>query len=75
VWKAARLVAGDTLELSLTLSGAPTAALLEELRGSTVHWDNPGRQPAGKPPAMVYRDIQLPDSGDQVPIALPRMPQ
>jgi hypothetical protein len=74
VWKLARLSAAETIVLSLTLDGPVTAEVLKSFAGSAVHWQNPGRRAAGRPPVMKYRDLRLPDDGDQVPLTVPRMP-
>ena len=68
VWKAPKLAAGDRFAYTLTLAGPPAS---HEFEGSTVHWDKPGRQPAGSPPTMVYRDLRISDTGDQERITPP----
>lgn len=74
VWRIPKLSAADTLQLSLTLAGPVTADTLKGFSGSTIHWDRPGRTPAGRPPVLVYRDLKFPDAGDHERIALPRLP-
>ena len=74
VWKIPKLDAGDRQALSFTLTGAPSADVLKGFDGSTVHWDSPGRNAAGSPPRMVYRDLRVPDQGDHERINAPRMP-
>jgi mono/diheme cytochrome c family protein len=64
VWKVAKLDAGEKVDLSFTLTGAPTAAVADGFAGSTVHWESPGRNAKGSPPVMVYRDLRVPDKGD-----------
>ena len=74
VWRLPRMIAGEQLSLSLTLSGPePSAELLKGFEGSTIHWTTPGRRPAGSPPRMVYRDLRSPDNGDHELVALPRL--
>jgi len=64
VWKMAKLDAGEKVDLSFTLTGAPTAEVADGFVGSTVHWKSPGRNAKGSPPVMVYRDLRVPDKGD-----------
>jgi mono/diheme cytochrome c family protein len=73
VWRVPRLEASERVTVSFTLSGPePGPELLKGFSGSTVHWAEPGRRPAGRPPRMVYRDLRIPDEGDHELIALPR---
>jgi mono/diheme cytochrome c family protein len=72
VWKIPKLAAAETLKLSFTLTGAPNADVVKGFDGSTVHWEKPGRTPAGS--RLVYRDLRTPDKGDHERIALPRLP-
>ena len=72
VWKLPKLVASDKVELSFTLPGAPNAALLTAMDGSTVHWEKPGRTPFGQ--KLAYRDVRTPDKGDHERLGLPRLP-
>lgn len=75
VWKVPRIDASERLTLSLTLAGPPPSPeLFKGFDGSTVHWENPGRRPAGIPPQLIYRDLRMPDQGDHERIAVPRMP-
>jgi mono/diheme cytochrome c family protein len=72
VWKVPRLDAGEKLTFGLTISGPePNADLLAGFAGSTIHWETPGRRPAGSPPRMLYRDLRIPDKGDHELIAMP----
>ena len=75
VWKVARLDTGEKFNASLTLSGPLTPQVLQGFDGSAVRWNTPGRRAAGKAPALVYRDLRSPDSGDHERLALPSMPQ
>jgi mono/diheme cytochrome c family protein len=73
VWRLPRMVAGEQITLSLTLSGPePGPELLKGFEGSTIHWSTPGRRPAGSPPRLVYRDLRMPDIGDHELITVPR---
>lgn len=74
VWRIPKLNAADTLQLSLTLAGPLTGDTLKGFAGSTIHWDRPGRTPAGRPPVLMYRDLKFPDVGDHERIALPHLP-
>ena len=72
VWRLPRIIAGEQIKLSLTLSGPePSPELLKGFEGSTIHWTSPGRRPAGSPPRMVYRDLRMPDKGDHELITVP----
>ena len=65
---------GENQSLSFVLAGpAPTAEMLRQFAGSTIHWETPGRNEAAKPPRMVYRDLRLPDEGDHESVRLPRL--
>lgn len=72
VWKLPKLVAGDKIEVTFTLAGAPTAEQLTAMNGSTVWWEKPGRNAYGQ--KIVYRDLRTPDKGDHERITPPRMP-
>ena len=73
VWKVPRIDATEKLTFSLTLAGPPPSPeLFQGFDGSTVHWEHPGRRPAGSPPALLYRDLRMPDSGDHERINPPR---
>jgi mono/diheme cytochrome c family protein len=74
VWKFPKLNAGDSLEFTFTLAGAPSAEIVKGFDGSTVYWEKPGRTAKGSPPIMVYRDLRVPDKGDHERIAPPRFP-
>ena len=72
VWKIPKMIAASTEELSFVLSGpTPTSEMANEFAGSTLHWENPGRNANGSPPIMVYRDLRLPDTGDHELVSLP----
>ena len=74
VWKIPKLTTGENRSLSVVLSGpAPTAEMLQQFAGSTIHWETPGRNENAKPPKMVYRDLRLPDEGDHELVRLPRL--
>ena len=74
VWKIPKLTTAESQALSVVLSGpAPTAEMLQQFAGSTIHWETPGRNENGKPPKMVYRDLRLPDEGDHELVRLPRL--
>ncbi len=72
VWKLPRLVAAEKLDLSFTLAGAPSEALLKSMDGSTVYWEKPGRTAFGQ--KLAYRDLRTPDKGDHERLGLARMP-
>ena len=74
VWKIPTLTTAETQSLSFVLAGpAPTAEMLQQFVGSTIHWESPGRNENAKPPKMVYRDLRLPDEGDHELVRLPRL--
>ena len=74
VWKIPKLTTAESQALSVVLSGpAPTAEMLQQFAGSTIHWETPGRNENAKPPKMVYRDLRLPDEGDHEAVRLPRL--
>ena len=72
VWKIPKLAAAETVQLSFTLPGAPTAELIKAMDGSTVHWEKPGRNAYGK--KLLYRDTRTPDEGDHERLTVPRLP-
>lgn len=72
VWKISKMAATEKVQLTFTLSGAPTADLLGELEGSTVYWDKPGRTAFGQ--KLAYIDTRTPDKGDHERIPPPRPP-
>lgn len=72
VWKIPKMAAGDKAALTFTLTGAPTAALLQGFEGTTVHWEKPGRTAFGQ--KLTYIDTRTPDKGDHERIAPPRPP-
>jgi hypothetical protein len=81
VWKVPRIDAAEKQTYTLTLSGrpitkvivvqgpGPNAGILEGFEGSTVYWSKPGVRMG--PPQLVYRDLRLPDKGDQVFVTSP----
>jgi len=73
VWKLPKLAAAETVELSFTLPGAPTADLIKAMDGSAVHWDKPGRTPYGK--KLQYQDTRTPEAGDHERLVVPRLPE
>jgi ankyrin repeat protein len=72
VWKIPKLAATEKAELSFTLPGAPDAALVKAMDGSTVHWEKPGRTPFGQ--KLQYVDTRTPHNGDHERLGLPRLP-
>ncbi|MEQ1898655.1 MAG: cytochrome c [Vicinamibacterales bacterium] len=70
VWKLPKLAAGEKTQLTFTIAGAASDALVKGLAGSTVYWEKPGRNHNGRPPTMVYRDLRTPDYGDHEIIAV-----
>lgn len=77
VWEVPRIAAAEKQTYTLTLSGptaeiytipgpGPTARMLKGFEGSTVYWEKPGVRMG--PPRLVYRDLRLPDKGDQVAV-------
>jgi cytochrome c553 len=74
VWEVPRIAATEKQIYTLTLSGpGPTAEVLRGFGGSTVHWEKPGVRMG--PPQLVFRDLRLPDKGDQVVVSLPPPPK
>jgi mono/diheme cytochrome c family protein len=81
VWKVPRIEAAEKQTYTLTLAGdpitkvivisgpGPNAAILEGFENSTVYWTKPGVRPG--PPKLVYRDLRLPDEGDEVFVTSP----
>jgi mono/diheme cytochrome c family protein len=78
VWEVPRIAAAEKQIYTLTLSGptaeiytipgpGPTGQVLRGFEGSTVYWAKPGVRIG--PPQLVYRDLRLPDKGDQVAVA------
>ena len=77
VWEVPRIAAAEMQTYTLTLSGptaeiytipgpGPTARVFKGFEGSTVYWVKPGVRMG--PPQLVYRDLRLPDKGDQVAV-------
>jgi cytochrome c553 len=77
VWEVPRIAAAEKQTYTLTLSGptaeiytipgpGPTGQLFKGFEGSTVYWTKPGVQMG--PPQLTYRDLRLPDKGDQVAV-------
>jgi len=77
VWKVPRIAAAEKQIYTLTLSGpkaeiytipgpGPTGKILKGFEGSTVYWAKPGERMG--PPQLMYRDLRLPDKGDQVAV-------
>jgi hypothetical protein len=75
VWKLPKMEAAEVFKASFVLSGPLTQEVLQGFGGSAVHREKPGRRPAGSAPAMVYRDLRSPDTGDHDRIGLPMMPK
>ena len=73
VWELPRLAAGEKHTFTLTLAGAaPTAEFVQGFEGSTVYWKKPTIRIV---PGQTYRDLRLPDKGDNFAIPAPRPPQ
>jgi cytochrome c553 len=77
VWEVPRVAAAEKQTYTLTLSGppaeiytipgpGPTAQMFKGFEGSTVYWAKPGVLMG--PPQLVYRDLRLPDKGDQAAV-------
>lgn len=77
VWEVPRIAAAEKQTYTLTLSGptseiytipgpGPTAQVFRGFEGSTVYWAKPGVRMG--PPQLMYRDLRLPDKGDQVAV-------
>jgi mono/diheme cytochrome c family protein len=77
VWEVPRIAAAEKQIYTLTLSGptaeiytipgpGPTGQVFRGFEGSTVYWAKPGMRMG--PPQLVYRDLRLPDKGDQVAV-------
>jgi mono/diheme cytochrome c family protein len=77
VWEVPRIAAAEKQTYTLTLSGppakiytipgpGPTGQLFKGFEGSTVYWTKPGVQMG--PLQLTYRDLRLPDKGDQVAV-------
>ncbi len=77
VWKVPRIAAAETQTYTLTLLGptaemyripgpGPTGQVFKGFEGSTVYWAKPGVRMG--PPQLVYRDLRLPEKGDQVAV-------
>lgn len=77
VWQVPRVAAAEKQTYTLTLSGAPAeiytipgpgpaAQVFKGFEGSTVYWAKPGVRMG--PPELVYRDLRLPDKGDEVSV-------
>jgi cytochrome c553 len=77
VWEVPRIAAAEKQTYSLTLSGpaaeiytipgpGPTGQLFRGFEGSTVYWAKPGVRMG--PPQLAYRDLRLPDKGDQAAV-------
>jgi mono/diheme cytochrome c family protein len=81
VWEAPRIAAAEKQIYTLTLSGppaeiytipgpGPTGQAFKGFEGSTVYWAKPGVRMG--PPQLTYRDLRLPDKGDQVAVTAVR---
>ena len=77
IWEVSRIAAAEKQTYTLTLSGpraeiytipgpGPTGQVFKGFEGSTVYWAKPGVRMG--PPQLVYRDLRLPDKGDQVAV-------
>jgi cytochrome c553 len=77
VWEVPRIAAAEKQIYTLTLSGptaeiytipgpGPTGQVFKGFEGSTVYWAKPGARMG--PPQLKYRDLRLPDKGDQVAV-------
>jgi len=81
VWKVPRIAAAEKQVYTLTVSGppaeiytipgpGPTGQVFKGFEGSTVYWAKPGVRMG--PPQLMYRDLRLPDKGDQVAVGATR---
>jgi hypothetical protein len=81
VWKVPRIAAAEKQTYTLTLTGpapeiytipgpGPTGQAFKGFEGSTVYWAKPGVRMG--PPQLMYRDLRLPDKGDQVAVTAAR---
>jgi cytochrome c553 len=81
VWEVPRIAAAEKQTYTLTLLGptaeiytipgpGPTGQVFKGFEGSTVYWSKPGVRMG--PPQLVYRDLRLPDKGDQVAVTAVR---
>jgi len=81
VWEVPRIAAAEKQVYTLTLSGptadiytipgpGPTGQAFKGFEGSTVYWAKPGVRMG--PPQHMYRDLRLPDKGDQVAVTAVR---
>jgi cytochrome c553 len=81
VWEVPRIAAAEKQVYTLTLSGpvadiytipgpGPTGQAFKGFEGSTVYWAKPGVRMG--PPQLMYRDLRLPDKGDQVAVTAVR---
>jgi cytochrome c553 len=81
VWEVPRIVAAETQYYTLTVTGppaemytipgpGPTGQMFKGFEGSTVYWAKPGVRMG--PPQLMYRDLRLPDKGDQVAVTAAR---
>jgi len=81
VWEVPRIAASETQVYTLTLSGpaadiytvpgpGPAGQVFKGFEGSTVYWAKPGARMG--PPQLMYRDLRLPDKGDQVAVTAAR---
>ena len=81
VWKVPRIAAAEKQTYTLTLTGpapeiytipgpGPTGQAFKGFEGSTVYWAEPGVRMG--PPQLMYRDLRLPDKGDQVAVTAAR---
>jgi mono/diheme cytochrome c family protein len=78
VWEVPRIAAAEKQTYTLTLAGptaqiytlagpGPTGKVFKGFEGSAVYWARPGVRMG--PPLLSYRDLRLPDKGDQVAIS------
>ena len=77
VWEVPRIAAAEKQTYTMTISGpaaeiytipgpGPTGQLFKGFEGSTVYWTKPAVRMG--PPQLTYRDLRLPDKGDQVAV-------
>ena len=77
VWEVPRIAAAERQTYTMTLASppaevytipgpGPTGQLFRGFEGSTVYWAKPGVRMG--PPQLAYRDLRLPDKGDEVAV-------
>ena len=86
VWQVPTVAAAEKQTYTVTLTGpglkqvvramppgpGPASAVLKGFEGSAVYWEKPGVRMG--PPQLIYRDLRLPDKGDQVAVTAAAAP-